>query len=113
MISDSVRQSLDIALRAERDIRELTVLDPELLDKVRSCIKTQGDIVEGEILLDGLEDLAALRIHKLVKMAMRDFGDTDPPDLVGATIPEIEMYKAIVAALQRCVEQLCTPSGGA
>ena len=113
MTSTSVRQALDEALGHERDIRELAVLDPDLLDRVRSCIKARGNTIEAEVLLDGLEDLAALRIHKLIGLATQYFGDTCPPDLEGATAPETELYHAIVAALQRCVEQLCMPQGGA
>jgi len=110
-VSDSVRQVLDEALGHERDIRELAVLDPDLLDRVRSCINARGNTIEAEILLDRLEDLAALRIHKLIGLATQHFGDTDLPDLEGATDPETELYSAIVAALKRCAEQLCMGPG--
>ncbi len=99
-------EDLQLALMQERDIRELAILDPVLINRARDRINALPAEHERGVLVDLMVDLEALRIHKIMGMAHRDLTRNQPPDLEGAQEPEIELYHATQAALQRCADLL-------
>ncbi len=108
--TDEVR----VYIHQEADIRELTDLDQDLIDRVRARIRMvfedsdrdQDAVDEAEMLMDLLTELTAQRIEKILVMALRDLWEDRDPCLDGLLASEKELYFAARASIGSCAERL-------
>ncbi len=110
LLADELR----VYLHQECDIRELTDLDQDLVDRVRTRIRMildqvpadQDAIDEATALTDLLADLARQRIDKILAMALQDVLGGGDPCLDGFLAAEKELYFAARESIWSCADQL-------
>jgi len=96
-----IAEDLELAIMRERDIRDLAELDWNLIVRAREIIRElPEDSPERDRLIEKLEDLTEIRIHKILRFAFRN----DPIDC--ALQAEITLYDEIRKSRDNCGREL-------